>query len=454
MAMAKSKSTEPEEGAMGFKDKQKALDTLKMLDGRDISYQYHVIMSFVSRARRTLQITKDEEKLANLREAQKVFEDWLNDYKENNRGKDNLAYLPLETVRGFRSLAKKYEVLDDSFYLAYKKEKGDYKGLRAVRSQDDEVTWDIVRNRKLKDIIAKIKKEHIQWYETDVGDFRGFPTKEHTQCILLGYSPDPTKIKKLISQVEEKFGSLSDSEDMEVEDEKHRGTKRSHDSSSSSDSEDDEPKKKSQKKEQEAVKQEKEESGLSFKDKQKALDSIKSLDGRDVSYQFHAITGLLKRADRVISCTKDEEKIKNMREAVEVFENWVTDYNVNNRSKENFAYLSADLVRAYKPLADKYGIEDNGFLEAYEKEDGDYKRLRSVKVPDSQMTWDIERNKNLRSLVDRIKDKHIPWFETDSELRGLPTEEHTRCIMWGFSHEPTKLKKLVPTLKEKINPSE
>lgn len=115
--MAKTKSSEVEEGSMGFKDKQKALDTLKFLDERDISYQYHVITSFVSRVKRTLQITKDEEKLSNLRDALKVFEDWLTDYKENNRGKENLAYLPIETIKAYRSLAKRYDVIDDDFYV-------------------------------------------------------------------------------------------------------------------------------------------------------------------------------------------------------------------------------------------------------------------------------------------------------------------------------------------------
>lgn len=114
--MVKTKSSEQEEEGMGFKNKQKALDTLKILDGRDISYQYHVITSFVSRAKRTLQITRDEEKLANLRDALKVFEDWVADYKENNRGKENFAYLSIETIKAFRCLAKKYDVWDDGFF--------------------------------------------------------------------------------------------------------------------------------------------------------------------------------------------------------------------------------------------------------------------------------------------------------------------------------------------------
>lgn len=196
-----------------------------------------------------------------------------------------------------------------------------------------------------------------------MGLFRGLPTKEHVQCILLGYSPEPTKLKKLMTQVEEKFPS-ENNEDMEVDkDDKAKSVKRRYSSSSSNEEEEDnEPKKKVAKHSSEEEKTEKEGSGLSFKDKEKALLSIESLEGRDVSYQYHAITGLVKRAERVISCTKDEQKIKNMKEAVEVFENWITDYNVNGRAKENFNYLPIDLVQAFKPLADRYKIEDNGFL--------------------------------------------------------------------------------------------
>jgi len=246
---------------------------------------------------------------------------------------------------------------------AYKGEKGDYKGLRAVKAPGKDVTWDIERNRRLKEMIERIKQEHVQWYETDVGDFRGLPTKEHAQCIMLAYSPDPVKLRKLASQARDKFGD----DDMNTEEEEQKeSVKRTYDSSTSSDSDDSEPEKKRAKHSPEAEENEgnnrAEGGALSFKDKERALQSIKSLKGRDVTYQFHAISGLVKRAERVISCTKDEQKIKNMREAVEVFENWITDYNVNGRSKENFNYLAIDVVRAFKPLAERYGIEDNGFL--------------------------------------------------------------------------------------------
>ncbi|XP_011874192.1 PREDICTED: uncharacterized protein LOC105565529 [Vollenhovia emeryi] len=448
--MVKTKSGEQEEGGgIGFKDKQRALDTLRILDGRDISYQYRVITSFVSRAKRTLQITRDAEKLANLRDALKIFEDWLADYKENNRGKENLAYLPIETISAFRSLAKRHGVWDDGFFRAYEDEKGDYKSLRDVRVPDGDTTWDVERNRRLKEIIGRIRDEHVQWYETDAGDFRGLPTKEHARCIALGYSPDPAKLKKLAAQAREKLGE--DEDDMDV-DEEERAAKRARDSSSSSDGDSESERKRAKRSSvaEEKRQNEKTESTLGFKDREKALQSIKSLEGRDVSYQFHAISGLVKRAERVISCTKDERKINNMREAVEIFENWITDYNVNGRSKENFNYLTIDIVRAFEPLAERYGVEDNGFLKVYEEVGGDYKKLRSVRFPESNVTWDVKRNERLRELVDRIKEKHVQRFDTDAEFRGLPTAEHTRCIMWGFSHDVAKLKKLLPALSKKL----
>lgn len=437
---------------MGFKDKQKALDTLKLLDGRDISYQYHVITSFVSRVKRTLQITKDEEKLLNLRDALKIFEDWLADYKKNNRGKENLTYLPIETIKAFRSLAQRYDVIDDDFYTAYKKEKGDYKSLRTVKLQNNGITWDIERNRRLKEIIAHIKEKNIQWYETDVGDLRGLPTKEHVRCIMLGYSPDPTKLKKLMPEVASKIGVMDDVDDMEIEEEAaKKAAKRNREkSASSSESESSEPERKVTKLSTNVEEEKKEESGLSFKDKERALQSIESLEGRDVGYQYHAIAGLVKRAERVITCTKDEKKIKNMREAIEVFENWITDYNANGRSKDNLNYLPIDVIRAFEPLADKYDIGDKAFFKAYAEVDGDYKKLRSVEVPGFDLTWDRKRNKFLRPLVDRIKEENIPLFEINGDLQGLPSKEHIQCIIWAYSPDPTKLKKLEPVVKEKF----
>ncbi|XP_015111282.1 uncharacterized protein LOC107037305 [Diachasma alloeum] len=215
--MPKAKA-EPEESAMGFKDKQKALDTLKVLDGRDISYQYNVISGFVRRGKRVLEITKDGEKLAKIREALEVFNEWLEDYKKKGRSKENFNYLSLEIVEAYKALAESYGILNEDFLKAYREEKGDYKPLREVKTPAGEVTWDIERNRKLKEIVSKMKSSYIPWYKVDDGVYRGLPSEEHVKCILLGYSPEPTKLKKLISQVvetcrdEEKSRDAIDSE--------------------------------------------------------------------------------------------------------------------------------------------------------------------------------------------------------------------------------------------------
>lgn len=42
--------------------------------------------------------------------------------------------------------------------------------------------------------------------------------------------------------------------------------------------------------------------GLGFKDKDKALETIKNLEGRDPDYQKLAVKGLIGRAKRTLTC--------------------------------------------------------------------------------------------------------------------------------------------------------
>ena len=57
----------------GFKDKQKALDTLNMVKNRDIIYQKQVVNTMYNRAKYHPHQTK------NMIEAMKVFKKWLDD---------------------------------------------------------------------------------------------------------------------------------------------------------------------------------------------------------------------------------------------------------------------------------------------------------------------------------------------------------------------------------------
>ena len=57
----------------GFKNKQKALDTLKIIKDRDLTYQKQVVNTMYNRAKYHPHQTK------NMIEAMKVFKKWLDD---------------------------------------------------------------------------------------------------------------------------------------------------------------------------------------------------------------------------------------------------------------------------------------------------------------------------------------------------------------------------------------
>jgi hypothetical protein len=59
----------------GFKDKQKALDTLKIIKDRDLVYQKQVVNTMYNRAKYHPNQTKT------MKEAMEVFNEWLEKHK-------------------------------------------------------------------------------------------------------------------------------------------------------------------------------------------------------------------------------------------------------------------------------------------------------------------------------------------------------------------------------------
>lgn len=57
---------------LGFKNKEKAIETLKIIKNRDLTYQKQVVNTMYNRAKYHPYQTKD------MREAMKVFKEWLN----------------------------------------------------------------------------------------------------------------------------------------------------------------------------------------------------------------------------------------------------------------------------------------------------------------------------------------------------------------------------------------
>lgn len=183
-----------------------------------------------------ISVTKDKEKLQNINEAVEVFEKWLTDFEINNRSKENRAYLPLATVKTLLPLKEQFDLKNskaDAFLKAYKSAGGEYKNLRTVSSgEDDQLTWDIVRNNAIKEILKRFEEEKPDFWKDDL------PTKEHMELIIWAYSPDASRIKKNLSKFEEKLGK----ESSEEEEKPKKGDKRK--SSDSSGSEEESPKKK------------------------------------------------------------------------------------------------------------------------------------------------------------------------------------------------------------------
>ena len=62
---------------LGFKDKEKALHTVKAIKNRDLKYQVNVIATMLGRAK------KHPYKTKNMKDAIRVFSLWMKNYKKN-----------------------------------------------------------------------------------------------------------------------------------------------------------------------------------------------------------------------------------------------------------------------------------------------------------------------------------------------------------------------------------
>uniref|UniRef100_A0A182KAY2 Uncharacterized protein n=1 Tax=Anopheles christyi TaxID=43041 RepID=A0A182KAY2_9DIPT len=181
--------------------------------------------------------------------------------------------------------------------------------------------------------------------------------------------------------------------------------------------------------------------GLGFKDKQAAEQTLSILEGRDPDYQKLAIKGLIGSAKRVIPATKNEEKLKSIKQAVTLFEEFLDQFDRDERGKQNMPYLAIDLIRQLPApkgeQSDKLAVE---FLNCYETQaKGNYKHLRTKTPKEGSKTWDIVRNTKLLALK---PDSSVKLFEQD----GKPTELHLQMVQWAYSPQLEKLKSFANSL--------
>ncbi|XP_016981978.1 uncharacterized protein LOC108046653 [Drosophila rhopaloa] len=186
--------------------------------------------------------------------------------------------------------------------------------------------------------------------------------------------------------------------------------------------------------------------GLGFKDKAAAEATLSILAERDPDYQKLAIKGLIGSSKRVLSGTKNEDKIKAIKEGVQVLEDFLEKFEAENRVKENRAYLPLAVVTKLPESQEELASE---FLEAYggSKAKGNYKHLRTMfPKEDEKTSWDIVRNRQLAKLLEQIKSEEAKLFDSES---GAPSDLHLQLIHWAYSPQPDKLKQYIEKLAKK-----
>ena len=117
-----------------------------------------------------------------------------------------------------------------------------------------------------------------------------------------------------------------------------------------------------------------------------------------------------------------------------------------------YPYLPYSLVHKFEKLADKYGISksargleqpktsDEGFVRVYEKVK-DPKQLKEIPIKKSVKNgihWWKARENRVKAKLGQMKKMKIPFYGED----GLPTKMHTILIMWAYSPDKDKLKKM------------
>lgn len=169
------------------------------------------------------------------------------------------------------------------------------------------------------------------------------------------------------------------------------------------------------------------------------------MEGRDPDYQRLAIKGLIGSSKRVLSGTKNEDKINSIKEGVQVLEEFLEKFETENRIKDNRAYLAHSLITKLPEPEDKLAAE---FLAAYggSKAKGNYKHLRTMYPKDDTTSWDIVRNRKIAKLLEKIKSEDAKLFDKET---GAPTEIHLELIHWAYSPQTDKLKSYVEKIAKK-----
>ena len=182
--------------------------------------------------------------------------------------------------------------------------------------------------------------------------------------------------------------------------------------------------------------------GYGYGSEEKALTTIKMLEGKNKTYQKRVITTMYYRAKH------HKNKTKGMKDAEKIYKKWL-DYN-------KFNFLNIKLIEKFYPLADRYKVSeicrglkkpkttDKGFLEVYKtvNHPDELKKIPVKKSKKNGANWFDTRINRLNAKIGQMNTMNIDYFHKDGTMKGLPTKMHTILIMWGYSPYKDKLKKI------------
>lgn len=192
----------------GYKDKETAKKTIKLIQKRSPIYQKAVVNTMYHRAKNHKNQTKE------MKEAMSIFKKWLQKHKKD---KPKYEYLDLELIKKYEKLADEYDVsrvarglkpptkTSRGFLEVYKKargKKGKLPFIPTFKDNPEGQDYDSYRESFLNARLGQMKAAKTKlYYKT--GKYKGLPTKQHVILIMHAYSPDPKGIKAKASQLKE-----------------------------------------------------------------------------------------------------------------------------------------------------------------------------------------------------------------------------------------------------------
>ena len=175
----------------GYKTKQKALETIQLLQTKPLHQRLDVINRLTKRA------LYHPYRTSHMLESVRVF----NAEKKKLRQSYRFEYMSPSIIKHFIPLAQHYniglisrgiikpQITKKRFLEVYKKKKDNNQLKNITISDNSNTTWDLFRHR----ILFKKLQSIENWFTQD-----GIPTPDHVILILWAYSPFIKKLRSII----------------------------------------------------------------------------------------------------------------------------------------------------------------------------------------------------------------------------------------------------------------